>query len=137
MKQNQKIITAVAALLAVIGIVVMAFVIGNNPDRNNPNDTNPDIVTCPIKEVNDATTVTYDGVAGETALATLQGLCKVDLHPTYDGFVTGIDGREADDAHFWAFYINNEFATEGAGDYKAKEGDEIKWVLTEIDLDLF
>ena len=132
MKQTQKIITGAIALLAIVGIIIAATLTARPPSNNPPVDNLP-IVNCPIEQTEDTTTVTYAGIARETALATLQGLCTVTLHPTYDGFVTGIEGHDAGDTHYWAFYINDAYATEGAGTYIAQEGDQIKWVLTSLD----
>ena len=132
MKQNQKIITGIAALLAVIGIVAMAVLIGNRPNTESNNPT-PEVI-CPIAEVEGATTVVYDGVAGETALVTLQGLCEVQTQSSsYGDFVTAIGGKDAGTEYYWAFYVNDDYANEGAGTFKAQEGDKIKWVLTRLD----
>ncbi|MCL1839600.1 DUF4430 domain-containing protein [Candidatus Saccharibacteria bacterium] len=135
MKDNKKtstskktIIAGIIALLLTMGIVAIALII-SKPDSPVANLPGP---LCPVVKI-DPVTVEYEGVVGETALATLQSLCGVDLHPTWDGFVTAIAGHEAGDTHYWAFYINDDYANEGAGTYEAQEGDEIKWVLTDLD----
>jgi hypothetical protein len=131
MKKSQKIITIIGgiALLITAGIVATILTVSEPaPVANQPGPT------CPIVSiVDDVVTIKYTGVAGETALATLQSFCEVGLHPTYDGFVTTIAGHAAGDTHYWAFYINGDYATEGAGTYRAQEGDEITWVLTSLD----
>lgn len=127
MNKTQKIIAGIVALIAFAGIVITAVIIGNRDDTPEP--TPDPVAICPIE--ND--TVIYNGIAGETALTTLKNLCEVTMHPSYDGFVTAIAGREAGDTYYWAFYVNDDYATEGAGTYKAKEGDEIRWVLTSLD----
>jgi len=131
MGKNQKIIAVIVVVLAGATLITNAL-IGFISQKNELSTNSPPIV-CPIELVDDVATVNYHGVAGETALATLQELCAVQLHPTYDGFVTGIAGYSAGDTHYWAFYINEAYATEGAGTYIAQEGDEIKWVLTSLD----
>ena len=129
MKKYKKLIAGGIALLVVVGIIIAAVLIDSKPEPvgNLPGPT------CPRYMVDGVDTITYDGVSGETALATLQSLCEVTLHPSYDGFVTAIAGAEADDAYFWAFYVNGEMAVVGAGEYQQREGDEVKWVLTAID----
>ncbi|GAA3216903.1 DUF4430 domain-containing protein [Oerskovia jenensis] len=76
---------------------------------------------------------TYEGVAGKTALELL-----VAADPTAvvqgegeNAFVTGIDGREAQDSakEFWALYVNGEMAQVGAGALVTETGDEIAWKL--------
>jgi hypothetical protein len=130
MKPNQKFIAGAIALLVVVGIVVATIAISSKPDPVS----NQSGAVCPRNIVDGADVIEYDGVAGETALATLQSLCDVGLHPTFDGFVESIAGIEGGDTHFWAFYVNDEMSMVGAGDYEQQEGDEVKWVLTEIDL---
>ncbi len=80
----------------------------------------------------DGTEVSYQGVAGKTALELLQ---ELDPTATTSGeganaFVTAIGGREADQSkEFWAFYVNGEQAAVGAGSYEMADGDEITWKL--------
>jgi hypothetical protein len=77
--------------------------------------------------------LTYEGVAGKTALELL-----VAADPTAvvqgegeNAFVTGIEGREAQDSakEFWALYVNGEMAQVGAGSLVTETGDEITWKL--------
>jgi hypothetical protein len=81
----------------------------------------------------DGTEVSYQGVAGKTALELLQQL-DPQAFTSGEGanaFVTSIGGREADQAkqEFWAFYVNGEQAQVGAGAYEMQDGDEITWKL--------
>ncbi|QAY71295.1 DUF4430 domain-containing protein [Xylanimonas protaetiae] len=81
----------------------------------------------------DGTEVSYDGVAGLTAL---ELLLRLDPTATATGeganaFVTAIGGRAADPTknEFWAFYVNGEQAQVGAGTYEMQDGDKITWKL--------
>ena len=75
--------------------------------------------------------VSYDGVAGETALATLRRLTVVEVEVSDFGeFVTTINGLAADSSKaYWAFYVNSQMAAVGAGSYKAVLGDKLEWRL--------
>lgn len=80
-----------------------------------------------------AETFTYTGEDGRTAL---ELLLEADPSAEVDGegemaFVTGINGRTADpDANeFWGFYVDGEFAQEGAGTLVTEDGQEIEWKL--------
>ncbi len=75
--------------------------------------------------------VGYAGVSGETALKTLRNLVEVEVETSEFGeFVTSINGLAANsDSEYWAFYVNGEPATTGAGSYQSEEGDEIQWRL--------
>ena len=82
-----------------------------------------------------ATTVTYAGVEGKTAMATLKSTHTV-VTKTYSfgDSVESIDGLAADAGHYWAFYVNGQYASVGADAYTAKSGDMIDWkyeVLTQ------
>ncbi|ACZ31006.1 hypothetical protein Xcel_1987 [Xylanimonas cellulosilytica DSM 15894] len=81
----------------------------------------------------DGTEVSYEGVAGKTALELLQQL-DPQAFASGEGanaFVTAIGGREADSSknEFWAFYVNGEQAQVGAGSYEMQDGDTITWKL--------
>ena len=80
----------------------------------------------------DGTEVSYEGVAGETALELLQQLDPTAMTSGEGAgaFVTAIGGHEADASkEFWAFYVNGEAAQVGAGSYEMQDGDEITWKL--------
>lgn len=81
-----------------------------------------------------ATEVSYKGKEGKNALELLKGAYKTQTkeYPGVGEFVTAIDGKTADDKHFWAFYVNGEQSQVGAGSYQTKEGDTIVWKLEEI-----
>lgn len=80
---------------------------------------------------------TFDAQAqeGTSALALLKNIAainSVDLQiKSYDfgDLVEGIDGVVGDTAtgYYWSFYVNDEMASVGAGDYIVKQGDKIAW----------
>ncbi len=79
--------------------------------------------------------IQYPGQSGKTALDLLKAKYpgKVETKQSSFGeFVEGINGVKADSKHFWAFYINGEFANIGAGSYATKEGETLSWKLEEI-----
>lgn len=134
MKKNQRIIAGIAAIVVGVGIIVAAVLVGNNqkPEDNTANNVPEKI--CPMSENEGVTTINYSGVADETALATLKGLCETTTQTSeYGEFVSGINGKDAGTEYFWAFYVNDVMAEVGAGSYKAKDGDKIKWELTKTD----
>lgn len=73
--------------------------------------------------------VSYEGVAGKTALELLKGIKSVKTKE-FSGigeYVDSIDGVAGDSGHFWSFYLNGKQASEGAGTYITKSGDQIVW----------
>jgi len=41
--------------------------------------------------------------------------------------VDSIGGTKADSSHYWALYVNDEYATKGISDYKIASGMQITW----------
>lgn len=134
MKKNQRIIAGIAAIVVGVGIIVAAVLVGNNQENENKTADENTSKECPISEIDGVTTIAYDGIVDETALKTLEGLCDVTKTSSDLGdYVTKIEDKDAGETHYWAFYVNDAYGTEGAGTYKAKEGDKIKWVFTSLD----
>ncbi len=78
--------------------------------------------------------IAFDGVEGKTALDLLKQYHTVETTTSsYGDFVTTIDGQAANSSQFWAFYVNGEMATEGAGTYVTKSGDRIVFKLSNIE----
>lgn len=84
----------------------------------------------------DGQTVTYSGEEGKDALSILKEHTEVATDSSDFGeFVTSINGVAADpDTEFWAFYVNGELASEGAGTYQTKSTDTIEWRIDKIEL---
>jgi hypothetical protein len=123
-------------LIAIIVVIVLGvcgfglYGITNNANVvQSPAQAEDVAATSGIQISPDGKLVAYDGVAGETALATLKKLTTAEA--TTKGFVTSIDGLVADDSknEFWAFYVNGQQAAVGAGDYSSVAGDKIEWKL--------
>ncbi len=133
MNKKQKIISGILALIAVIAIVATALLINNktNPDKTNQNQSQA--LACPINE--EGTVITYKGEEGKTALAILQERCEVQTTSSeYGDYVNTIESKPADTTtQYWAFFINDEYATIGAGAYDTTNGDTIKWQLETIE----
>ena len=84
----------------------------------------------------DGRTVAYGGEEGKDALSILKEHTEVATDSSDFGeFVTSINGVAADhDTEFWAFYVNGELASEGAGTYQSKRTDLIEWRIDKIEL---
>ena len=103
-------------------------IVGNNVDGAAAANS----VNFSISE--DGKLLQYDGQPDETALATLKSQTEVKVKDTEFGeFVEAINGVAADSSkEYWAFYVNGKLASEGAGTYKAKEGDKLEWKLENL-----
>ncbi len=82
----------------------------------------------------DGTTATYEGMTGKTALEILREGTEVGTEESSFGeFVRSIDGRIADEeTEYWAFLVDGEYASEGAGTYETTDGEQIEWVLEQL-----
>ena len=75
--------------------------------------------------------VAYTGEAGKTALDLLKKSATIVASGSGENtFVTSINGVAANSKNqYWAFYINGESASVGAGSYVTKDSDKITWKL--------
>jgi len=82
----------------------------------------------------DEKTVSYQGQAGSTALEILKSGLDVTVEDSSFGeFVTGINGVEADSSkEYWSFYVDGDYAPEGAGTYQTTDGEQIEWKLEQL-----
>jgi len=81
-----------------------------------------------------AQSYTVAGVEGKTALDSLQAKHKVSIKQAagLGQYVETIEDSTPDSNHYWAFYINGQPSTVGAGQYTAKKGDSFEFRLEEI-----
>lgn len=79
------------------------------------------------------TTITYQGEDNKTALELLKAKYDVETQSSDFGeFVTGINGKAAASNQFWAFYVNDQMASVGAGSYTTNSSEKITWKLEQI-----
>ena len=73
----------------------------------------------------------------QTALELLQSQASIETTEYGEAgqFVTSIDGVAADSQHYWAFYLNDQYAEAGASQTILKSGDTIKFVYETINTD--
>jgi hypothetical protein len=125
-------------LIAIITMVVLgACGLGLYGITNNANivqlpaQAEDVAVTSGIQISPDGKLVSYQGIAGETALATLKKLTATKTTiDSFGEFVTSINGLAADSSkEFWAFYVNAQQAPVGAGSYASAQNDKIEWKL--------
>jgi hypothetical protein len=125
-------------LIAIITMVVLGacgfglYGITNNASVvQSPAQAEDTAITSGIQISPDGKLVAYDGVAGETALATLKKLADVKTDSySFGELVTSINGLTASNPNeSWLFYVNGQSAAVGAGDYNSVAGDKIEWKL--------
>lgn len=70
---------------------------------------------------------------GQTALDATRQSAEV-AYKEYDFgvMVESINGVKADASHYWALYVNDEYAQAGASQMSVKTGDVVRWSLEEI-----
>ncbi len=119
------------ALIAVILVIAVAFSVRHHDVVVKKQAATA--TTVPTPPPTPATSVSFAGVEGKTAIETLKTLHKVETKKISSGdVVTSIDGRASDEKNSWVFYINGVYATEGADVYKAKKGDLIAFRFEKI-----
>lgn len=135
MSKTNKQIVAVGAIIifALLGLVgysannKQSGSAGGNPLTVNTN-------AAKLTSSNDKKIFYYQGQNGQTALAILKSLATVKTkQSSFGAFVVGINGVEADGSkQFWAFYVDGKQASEGAGTYKTKDGQQIMWKVEKV-----
>ena len=77
----------------------------------------------------DATTITYEGEDGETALELLeeQGY-DVEVESSSLGeYVTAIGEVEATKTEYWSYEVDGKLPNVGADQYETKDGQQVEW----------
>lgn len=124
--KRKRIILSIISGILFTGIIAAMLMFSSEGTKTPPQDINP-----PVEQTAEATqeSFTYQGRDGVDAMTLLEEQTEVDKAPS--GFVTSINGREADDSQreFWAFYVNGEQAQVGAADYETKNDDQIEWKI--------
>lgn len=87
-----------------------------------------------IPHVASATTVSYQGEEGKSAMSLLKANYQVETQSfgNLGEFVKSINGIQPDSTHFWALYVNGSISQVGADAYITKPTDIIEWKLEKI-----
>ena len=123
------------AIVVIVGVGAFAF---NQDSDQNEGERTDSAETAMVDETavtettvsEDGATVSYNGVNGQTALELLENsdLTVVTEDSSVGEFVSKIgDLGDDDSGKFWAFYVNDELASVGAGDYETVDEDVIEW----------
>lgn len=126
------LVGAIGLLLVCLGI--FGWIVVTQREANTQTTVTQTATQSGISFSSDGKEVTYTGQASKTALALLQSLTEVQTKESqYGTMVTGIHGVQAEDAKtYWAFYVNDTYANEGAGTYVTKATDRLTWKLETI-----
>jgi hypothetical protein len=74
--------------------------------------------------------ISYQGEEGKTALELLRDKYDIETESfSFGEMVVAINGIKPSGNQFWAFYINDNPASVGAGDYQTQNSDVITWKL--------
>jgi hypothetical protein len=136
MQRRLTFINLIVLVLLVLGGGGLAWYFSQHHNTINQTvqSATPRTIASNLNISTDGKTVSYEGVAGETALTTLRNLTSVQTQASsYGEFVTSINSLTANSStQFWAFYVNGQAAAVGAGTYTAVQGDKIEWKLENL-----
>jgi|AntAceMinimDraft_9_1070365.scaffolds.fasta_scaffold184054_2 hypothetical protein len=98
----------------------------------DPNPTSAAVET--TQEKINAQLVLTSTQNGQTALELLEANAEIKTKDYGDVgmMVIGIDNIDSDNEHYWAFYINNEYAQQSASKTILESGDIVKFIYEEI-----
>lgn len=119
--------------LIIVVLISSFFIFDTGGSNQSPQEIEDSIEQEVIEEEPKIEIFSYQGKEGISALDLLKEKAEVEER---NGFVTSINGREADDGanEFWAFYVNSKPAEVGAGEYITEEKDLIEWKIEVYDL---
>lgn len=132
MKQKLPVIVAVVAGLVGVAVYFLSFSSGQ---------VSPVVPAAQVVEEAIAPSATPTAVSlsfqaitdGQTALDLLKESAQVEYQEFDFGvMVSSINGVAADDKHYWALYVNDEYAIAGASETILKTGDTMQWKYEEI-----
>ena len=127
MKKQHIVIASIVALL-LIGVGAVTI----NVTQNNSTTNATAKVETTKAHLNNKQELAYSGKTGSTALALLQEYSTAETTGTGEmAYVTSIDGLAANPSNqYWAFLVNGEMASVGAGSFITKDTDIITWKLS-------
>lgn len=129
-QEFKKYLVPVILILAAVAIWIFAL------DSNKTVTPEPRTITEAIGEISEQVEV-YSFTSEndeQNAFDLLSSQVEVSYQEYDFGiFVDSLDGLMADQEHFWAFYVNGEFATKGVKQTTLQKGDimEFKYQLIE------
>lgn len=130
------IIGVVFVLLAFVGIAVaeIAFVRQSNNDSNRTVDDVSSEQSQGQNLITEKRLELYAKESNQTALELLQANAQVEYDEySFGVFVTTINNLKADNSHYWAFYVNGEYAMQSVDATKLQEGDKVSFVYEVLD----
>ena len=121
-------------VLLIISLVIAGFYLVGNVWHNQPKEIDSTVST--HEEVQGESDLVYkfEAEQDQTAFELIKQQAKIE-YDQYDAgvFITSVNGKEADKDHYWAFYVNGDYATQAADKTDLDPGDTIKLVFEEID----
>ena len=127
-KTKANFLKALSAASFITAILVLVYTSLFFYTHKQPADYNEILNIVPRHEF-----VLFASNNGQTAFDLAKANLQLD-YKKYDFgiFITGINGIKADKNHFWAFYVNDKFATKGVSQTILKKGDKIKFVYEPV-----
>lgn len=122
------------SLLLFVAVAGIFLYSQQNPTAKPTPEPSPSPVTEVIQENTAAQLFFTATQSGQTALELLETKAEVETKDYGDAgmFVTSINGVEGDNEHYWAFYVNDEYAKQGVSQTVLESGDIVKFVYEEI-----
>ncbi|MFA6512009.1 MAG: DUF4430 domain-containing protein [Patescibacteria group bacterium] len=117
-----------------LALLILLFALAPLGEITVPVTGNAEITEQP-ELPNAIATIEYKGEEGKNAFQLLEEQHDVAFEQFDFGvLVNSIDGQEANENHFWLFYVNGEQGQVGADVYETKNDDTVLWRLEESTL---
>ncbi|MFB6203489.1 MAG: DUF4430 domain-containing protein [Candidatus Nanohaloarchaea archaeon] len=117
------------------GVLVLALLLGALELKSRTPAPGPEQMTVSVTVERPDVTKQKNVSLGvnSTALRALNESFTVDYRRTDLGvYVTSIDGLASNSTHYWAFWVNGDYAKKGVGSYVLSEGDRVTFNYTAL-----
>lgn len=123
---KKSLLSLAAILLILIGGYLVVVNLGVFTHNSTPSE-----FTLEGKQLSYVLTATKDN---QTALTLLQETQNVELAQyEFGSLVKSIAGLKSNDAYYWAFYVNGEYAQQAADKTLLKAGDQVEFKYEKIE----
>lgn len=108
-----------------------------NNANNNPPGPSPDQVKLELRVLDDTNRTVFEGSkefpSKTNGLVALQQMVSVETQQSSFGkFVKAINGKAADNSHYWALYLDGQYAMVGIESVSLEKDTRIEWRLEAI-----
>lgn len=136
----KKLSLKIVLILVLVVAGIYAFRLGNPLPALSPVNKMEEATDDTMLETGDDVGESIDHVfvaeeEGQIALDLIESEVAVETQDFGEAgmFIKSVEGLASDESHYWAVYVNDEYAQVGVSQLELNKGDELKLVYEKID----